>query len=472
MNLNNLSLFIFRRDLRLDDNTGLISALRNSKSVIPLFILTPMQVSNVNVNKSSNAIQFMMESLIDLDKQIRFYKPTARLWVFYGDEVSVIKKIHNQCPLDGLHLNEDYTPYSIKRDKLIKNFCDGMNIAFYSYTDSLLLDTVEITTNNETYYKVFTQFYKKAVSAVKIRKPDYVIDDNFKPLPIIFKKYNINEMNKFLLKKKFYQINDKIATRGGTTNGLEILHSIKKFKNYDHDRNYPSINTTFLSPHNKFGTVSIREVYLVFKTKAKNLTLCKQLYWRDFYYYVCVHFPIIYKYQPVKSNPIVTYNAVWDNNMRWFKKWTEARTGFPIVDAGMRQLNETGFMHNRCRMICAMFLTKDLLINWKFGEKYFTKKLIDIDRCQNIGNWNWSSSFGLDNSSFIRIFNPWTQSSDYDPDCIYIKKWIPELKDITNDHIHRWDKYHNQYPKINYPKPMIDHGIRRTKFLDFYKKYM
>jgi deoxyribodipyrimidine photo-lyase len=465
-----LSLFIFRRDLRISDNTSLLEAMTNSESVIPLFIVTPAQVSGLNKYKSSNAIQFMIESLEDLDQQIHDLNSKCRLWVFYGEEISVLKKIYARLKFDAVYVNEDYTPYSVSRDKSIEKFCNSHRIEFNSSTDYLLLDTNNIKANNGNYYKIFTQFYKKSIATVKIRKPTYHKYTNFKPVITPFIKFNIKQINLFLLRKKFYQVNPHSAINGGRENAVKIFKTIKKFHTYSKTRNFPAISTTCLSAHNKFGTVSIREVYWMFKLKAKSSELCKQLFWRDFYYYVCVHFPNIFKYEHLTKHHTGMISG-WNNNTHHLHLWCNAQTGFPIVDAAMRQLNETGFMHNRCRMIVAMFLTKDLLINWKYGERYFTTKLIDIDRCQNIGNRNWSSSFGLDNTSFLRIFNPWTQSIDYDPDCKYIKRWVPELRDVPNEHIHKWDKYHSQYSNIDYPQPMIDHEIQRLQFVNFYKKY-
>lgn len=466
--LHELSLFIFRRDLRLEDNTGLLRAMSESINVIPLFIITPIQVSNQNTYKSSNAIQFMMESLVDLDKQIRDVNPKCRLWVMYGDELKVIRRIYSKFNAGAIYVNEDYTPYAATRDKSIERLCDKLGIKFHFSTDILLLDSLNIKTGSDTYYRIFTQFYNKTVNT-SIRKPNYYVGSNFKPLPTFWTKYNVVKLNKFILQKKYYTINNDIACHGGRENGLKILKLIGKFKNYSNTRNTLSINSTRLSPHNKFGTLSIREVYLAFKTKAKSIDLCKQLYWRDFYYYIGVHFPELYKHRHImyKSVPVLK----WPTNKNHMAAWKEGRTGFPIVDAAMAEINITGFMHNRGRLIVASFLVKDLLIDWRFGEKYFSQKLIDIDRAQNTGNWNWSSSFGLDSTTFLRIFNPWTQSKEYDPDAIYIKKWLPELKEIPIKDLHNWYKVHQKYSHIPYPKPIVDHAIQRKKFIKFYSKY-
>lgn len=464
----NLSLFIFRRDLRINDNTGLIKALTESKYVIPLFILTPTQVSDSNKYKSSNAIQFMMESLYDLSQQIKDINQKCSLWITYGDEIDVIDEIDKQLKIDAIYLNEDYTPYAIFRDNKIKSYCKNNNIDLNISADILLADAHDIKSKNGNRYHNFTLFYKNLLK-YPVRKPNYDILNNFKPLIPAFKKWKIHLMDKFLLDNNFYQINNQIAVFGGRTNAIEILKNIAKFKNYRKTKDYPIIPTTMLSAHNKFGTVSIREVYYAFR-KEKTGDLCKNLYWRDFYYYVGIYFNQFYKYQHIfKKN--AKKNIKWENNNHYFNAWKNGKTGFPLVDATMRQLNTTGFMHNRGRLIVSQFLTKDLLVDWKYGEKYFSKKLVDIDRAQNVGNWNWSSSFGLDSTPFLRIFNTWTQSKLYDPDCEYIKKWIPELKNINPQHIHKWYEYYHDYPNVKYPKPIVDHNVRRKKFVEFYKSY-
>lgn len=465
-----LSLFIFRRDLRLDDNTGLIRALSESDSVIPLFICTPTQVSDQNKFKSSNAIQFMIESLYDLDQQISDFDPKCKLWVSYGPELNIINKIYREFKFSAIYVNADYTPYSIKRDKAIEKFCRDHSIDFISETDVLLIDTLNVVTKSGTYYRIFTQFYKKVVG-LPIRKPNYHLNGNFEPPSKKFKSWRIGSIDKYLLKKKFYEKNDEIVVKGGRTAGLHIFKTLKKFKTYSKTRDILSIDTTMLSAHNKFGTVSIREVYYSVKSKTKSRDLLKQLYWRDFYYYIGFHFMELFHYEHIFRKVNKRSNIKWEDNRSYFNAWKNAQTGFPIVDAAMTQLNETGFMHNRGRLIVANFLTKDLLVNWKYGEQYFSKKLVDIDRAQNTGNWNWSSSFGLDPTTFLRIFNPWTQSKVYDPDCLYIKKWLPELSNVEPKHLHEWYKYHAEYPNINYPKPIVQHSVQRKKFMKFYKGY-
>ncbi|AFX92445.1 deoxyribodipyrimidine photolyase [Megavirus courdo11] len=464
---NNISIHIFRRDLRLEDNTSLLLALQESKYVIPLFIFTPTQVSEKNKLKSSNSIQFMIESLYDLNSQINFLDKKLRLWTTYGNEIDVIDEIHKNINVSAIYINDDYTPYSIKRDKKIQNYCDQQNIILNISTDILLTDTLDIAANNGNRYHNFGLYYKKAINII-VRKPSYNVTNNFLIPTKIFKKWTIENMDIYLLDNFYYVPNKNLAVNGGRENGLQILENNLKFKNYKTDKNNISIKTTRLSAHNKFGTISIREVYQKFN---KNIEIIKNLYWRDFYYYVSVHFyDRFYSYQHIFKNPTTKNLPKWENNKKYFEAWKNGCTGFPIVDAAMRELNTTGFMHNRGRLITSQFLIKDLLVDWKYGEKYFSKKLVDIDRVQNLGNWNWSASYGLDSSPYLRIFNPWSQSRTYDPDCEYIKYWIPELLNIPAKDLHNWNKNYKKYD-ANYPKPIVDHSIMRNKFINFYKKY-
>lgn len=452
---------LFRRDLRIVDNTALTRARLDGKHIIPVFIFTPEQVHN-NKFKSSNSIQFMVNSLLDLNEQINNIHSNAGLFAMYGDNIDILDQLYDKYKYTSLYLNCDYTPYSEKRDNNIHKFCKKRKIVFNSFHDILLLDTQDIVSGNDTHYKVFGQFYKKTIDS-EIRKPIKNTDFHFIKLD---KKNSIKNMNKFLLNQYYYQINDNIIINGGRSEGLKLLSSASKFSNYKLIRNDMTKHTSMLSAHNKFGTISIREVYYSF-IKHNQKDMIQQLFWRDFYYYVCHHFPHVLDHQHI--NKPNKHKVDWENNKSFLKKWKEGRTGFPIVDASMTEMNITGYMHNRGRMIVSNFLAKDLLVDWKYGEQYFSQKLVDIDRCQNCGNWNWSTSFGLDAAPYPRIFNPWTQSKDYDSEAKYIKKWLPELADIPPKHIHEWYKYCSEYD-IDYPHPIVDHSTRRNMFLEFFKK--
>ena len=243
---------------------------------------------------------------------------------------------------------------------------------------------------------------------------------------------------------------------------------VKNQDKYDEKRNCLTYNTTHLSAYINLGLLSIREIYhhVVEKLGKKN-GIITELYWRDFYYNILHFFPHV-----VGNSFRENYDKIkWRNNKKQFKAWCEGKTGFPIVDACMRQMNETGYMHNRGRMIVASFLTKDLLIDWRWGEKYFATQLQDYNISANNGGWQWASGSGTDSQPYFRIFNPWSQSDKFDPNCEYIKKWVPELNDIENKHIHQWDKFYQDY-EIDYPEPIVNHKDERENTLKVYKKYL
>ena len=268
---------------------------------------------------------------------------------------------------------------------------------------------------------------------------------------------------------KLYTFNDKLNLHGGRTNGLKQLSKIKNQKQYNSTRNNLDKQTSELSAFIKFGCISIREVYWYIKEHlGPSSTLIYQLIWRDFYFQLGFGFPHVLKGKPLKEK----YSKIeWDNNPTKLKKWKDGRTGFPIIDAGMRQLNTIGYMHNRARLITASFLVKTLLIDWRLGEKYYATRLYDYDPLVNNGNWQWVSSSGADSQPYFRIFNPWLQSKKHDPDCKYIKKWIPELKEVEPNIIHNWYKYYDKddYKNI-YLSPIVEFDKEKKKVLSVYKK--
>lgn len=440
----NSSLFIFRRDLRLTDNTGLNQALAQSEHVIPCFIFDPRQVGKNNAYKSDNAIQFMLQSLQELHDSIG--KQHGKLYFFYGKAEDIVKKIIKSKKIDALFINRDYTPFSIKRDKGIEKICTDHAIDFHSYGDALLNEPEDIAKKDGKPYFIFTPFYKKAVT-LKIDAPSKQMHGSW------FTGTIKSSVSTTIFKKILSQQNPNIALSGGRKEGLAILKNIKELKNYAHTHDYPSLDTSHLSAHLKFGTVSVREVYhAIAQQLGMKHTLIRQLYWRDFFTHVAYHKPSIFGHAyREKYN-----NLPWNNNKKLFAAWCKGKTGFPLVDAGMRQLNTTGFMHNRVRMIVASFLVKDLHINWLWGEKYFAQQLVDYDPAVNNGNWQWCASTGCDAQPYFRIFNPWLQQKKFDPECIYIKKWIPELSAYDKKVIHNWFKKNSTSIK-DYPKPIIDH---------------
>ena len=453
------SLFIFRRDLRLPDNRALNAALTQSKTVIASFIFDPRQVGSKNNYRSMNAIQFMIESLQDLEKQLKIKK--GRLYFFYGNASNVVKKILKNQQVEAIYLNYDYTPFSLKRDESIEKLCAKNEIMFHGFHDELLIgDPNSIMTGNNTTYSIFSAFYKKA-SKKEVDKPNKISRGSF------YKGTIKGSESSSIYKKIFKKENHDIKVHGGRTNSLKILQKLKQFKEYKKERNFPALDaTTHLSASHKFGTISIRESYhAIKKVLGPGTQLLQELYWRDFFTYVAYHSPYVFGKPFYKKYESLS----WSKSKINFEKWSQGQTGFPIVDAGMRQLNITGFMHNRVRMIVASFLTKDLHINWLWGEKYFAQQLVDYDPSVNNGNWQWAASTGCDAQPYFRIFNPWTQQKKYDPECAYIKKWVPELAKIDNKIINTWFKPDHADIK-GYPRPIVDHSEESKKSKSMYKK--
>jgi len=444
-----LALHIFRRDLRLYDNTALMEALKLSKYVIPCFIFDKRQIED-NDYKSDNCIQFMAHSLQELDNELK--KKNGKLYLFYGISEEVIVKLLTQLKIKAIFINRDYTPFSKKRDEKIEKICHDFNIDFQCYADALLHEPEEVMKSNHQPYHVFTYFLKSALQ-LPIRVPQNKSLENYYQKSIFLE-------DKSVLAKLLQKNNPNIFVKGGRIEALLLLKQMKNLHNYQEIRNIPAIHgTTQLSAHNKFGTLSIREFYYaIVKNFGKKHTLINELHWRDFFTHVAFHYPHVFgeafysKYKNIK----------WHDNEKHFRDWCKGLTGFPIVDAGMRELNTTGYMHNRVRMIVASFLTKDLHIDWRRGEKYFAQKLIDYDPAVNNGNWQWVASTGCDAQPYFRIFNPWLQQQKYDPDCLYIKRWIPELAMLTSKTIHSLNKMKNQL-RINYPVAIVDHTTESQK---------
>jgi len=437
------ALFIFRRDLRLEDNTGLIYALKNARVVIPCFIFTPEQIDH-NPYKSHRALEFMMGALNDLRKDLQ-----GKLYFFHGKPEEIVEKCIQKLAIDGVIVNRDYTPYSIERDKKIGRVCKKHNTPFLSFDDALLHPPETTLKQNGQPYAVFTPYFRNA-SRLKVTAPQKNRYSNYYKGPISFSS-QVPLSNSFK----------------GRSEGLKILKSLKKFSTYRQDRDFPALDaTTQLSPHLKFTTCSPREVYAaIVKQLGIHSELIRALYWRDFFTTIAFFYPHVFKgafHQKFDR-------LKWSDDKKAFHRWCEGKTGVPIVDAGMRELNATGFMHNRVRMIAATFLVKDLHIDWHWGEKYFAQNLIDYDPSVNNGNWQWVASTGCDAQPYFRIFNPWTQAKKFDPDCSYIKKWIPELKNLSAKEIHNWEseEHHN---KCSYPPPMVNHSEEAKETLRRYNR--
>ena len=451
------SLFIFRRDLRIKDNKGLNYAMSNYENIIPIFIFTHEQVTSKNKYKSDNAIQFMCESLNELDIDLK--KEKSKLHIFNGYNITILKKIINKIEIESIIFNKDYTPYAIKRDKEISELCEKENIKCNIIEDYLLAPISSFNKKDGNPYTIFTPF-KNNVLKYKIDKPIYT---KIKNLTKVGSKIKQDKIIK-------YNINKDILVEGGRDNGLKKLNKIKEHKSYNKNRNILNESTTQLSAYIKFGCISIREVYhKILDELGKKNDLLGQIIWREFYFYIAYYFPYVLKGK--------NYNEKYDKiKWKWSKKnyesWCNGETGYPIVDAGMRELNKTGYMHNRCRLITCNFLNRLLGIDWTWSEVYFANKLTDYDPSVNNGNHQWVASVGVDPKPYFqRLFNPWLQSKKFDVDAKYIKKWVPELKNIPAKEIHEWEKYCNKYDmkKINYFNPIVDYKIARQESIKMYR---
>ncbi len=431
------SIHIFRRDLRLEDNTALLAALEKSEEVIPCFIFDPRQVEN-NEYFSQAGFQFLITSLKELDEALK--NKGSQLYIFYGKQEEILKKLFEH--VDAVFFNKDYTPFARKRDATIEELCKKHNKKCFCYDDALLNPPERVLKADGTPYTVFTPFYRVA--------KEFPVDKPRENTFTNFSKTTISGQESSLLEK----LNPKregLLVSGGRYEALKLLHDLPE--KYDESRDDPNMNCSQLSAHHKFGTISIRESFYAGRKKYGAFSsFLRELYWRDFFTQIAYHFPQVFGHAFNKK-----YEEVpWSHNKKLFQAWCEGKTGFPIVDAGMRELNQTGYMHNRLRMVVASFLTKDLQIDWRLGEKYFAQQLTDYDPCVNNGSWQWAASTGCDAQPYFRIFNPWLQQKKHDPNCEYIKKWIPELKNYSPQAIH---KLAEQRPlACEYPEPIVDHS--------------
>jgi len=416
--------------------------------ILPIFIFNKKQIDeNVNKYYSKNAAQFLFESLEELDFMNYYYT---------DNEISILDELYKKFKFDVISYNKDYTPYAKKRDNEINLWAINKKIEIITSEDYTLHNMGEITKDNKEPYLKFTPFYKKSI----LKKPRSLITN---------KNFNFIKDDKSLLLTSLNSIRPKpnkfILVNGGRKNALVILEKLKsgKFDNYDNERDYPFLDkTTKLSAYIKFGCISIREIYY---TLPITHGIIRELYWHDFYAIITNYFPYVLNGQSF----IKKYeNIKWNTNNDLLEKWKNGLTGFPLIDAAMRQLKICGWMHNRCRMVVASFLVKNLLIDWRKGEQHFAKSLVDYDPSSNNGGWQWCASTGTDSQPYFRIFSPTLQMKKFDNNCDYIKKWIPELKDISNKIILNWEL--KQYPNINYPKPIINIKETSKIFIKTFKE--
>ena len=437
-------LFIFRRDFRIIDNNGLNLLNERCKNIYTIFIFTPEQVGSGNKYKSDNSVQFMIESLQDLASQIS--KAGGHLYTFFGHNDKVVEDCIKAWDINIVFFNLDITPYAKERDAKIIKLCEHLKTyVMYDYDYYLHQPGTILNGSGEPYQK-FTPYYesclkKKVEAPAKMRK-------------LHLKKSDAHIPNKITLEQaltRFTKVNPDILVHGGRPDAIKTLKTaLRTQTHYVKNHNDLDKQTTQLSAYIKFGCLSVREIYKALRSKT---AIIRQIIWRDFYA------NILYSFPHVLGHALKTkYNKIhWHHNETWFKKWCQGDTGFPVVDAGMRQLNASGYMHNRARLIVASFLVKTLLIDWRKGEEYFATKLTDYDVASNNGNWQWVASTGADSQPYFRIFNPWEQAKNCDPDCEYIKQWVPELKDVPVKDILNWETTYTEYKDTKYPKPIVDY---------------
>ena len=410
--MTEIHIFLFRRDFRIHDNLALnrLVAECGNKGIYPMFIFNPVQIyAKNNPYFSNNCVQFMIESLDELDTHIHvnYYEADGKEGA--SSDIGVLKGLSKKYKIKTIAYNKDYSPFAIKRDKIIEEWAKDADIRIITEEDYTLYPIGTILNNKDDPYQVFTPFYKKSLS-FKVPVPE----------PLAVKSINVVKNIKRFDKHKYYVANPDLAVRGGRA--LALTRFKKIMTDYATTRDYPAMDkTTRLSAYIKFGCVSIREVYYNYKNVKE---LQRELLWREFYANILYYFP------HVLGNSFKEQydNVKWTNNKEWFKRWCNGTTGYLLVDAGMAQLNKTGWMHNRLRMVTAMFLTKDLLIDWRWGEKYFATRLVDYDPASNNGGWQWSASTGTDAQPYFRIFNPELQLKRYDKKYEYIRTWIPAFE--------------------------------------------
>lgn len=470
MSKKKICVFLFHRDLRLNDNTSLLQAHHDGYTILPVFVFEHDQIDPTkNRFFSNNSVQFMCESLIDLDGQIKENGGNGILFL-KGDTVECLKDIRKHIAYEALYTNEDYTQYAKKRDKEIEKWCNKKGVSYNKSEDYGLLPLSEGLLDDERPYMVLAQYYRRIQEHETIK---HVI--NF-PKDVMFSKSIIsNIVTKLDVHdiKKFYKYNENILVHGGRRKGIEQLHKIQKLKDYKEKRDFPALpKTSMMSAYLKFGCISVREMYWYIQDLfGKNHALIRELVFRDFYMKIYTLKPELQRGQALHDR--LDKAIPWSYDKKLFRKWCDGRTGYPIVDAGMRQLNMIGWQHNRVRMITSNILTKYLLIDWRLGERYFAQKLVDYDPASNAMGWQWSASVGPDAVPYFRApFNPFIQSKKFDSDAEYIKKWVPELKDVDSKDIHKWgeEKIRAKYPNINYPAPILDQREASQRAVRIYKE--
>jgi deoxyribodipyrimidine photo-lyase len=423
---NKIAVFWFRRDLRLEDNVALHNALKTGGKIFPVFIFDENILDNLPKNDAR--VSFIYQTLHQLDTELK--KVGSSLLIKKGNPLKIWKSLITEHNITAVYTNKDYEPYATKRDQEVEAFLMSKNVSFFNYKDQVIFEQDELVKNDGLPYTVYTPYKNKWLQKfdVEVDTKEFVVEfSNFYNFTADFPTLKSIGFEESLIKVKPY--------------------SLKSLDNYDEVRDFPSHDkTSYLSPYFRFGLVSVRNMVL-FALKT-NATFLNELIWREFFMQVLFHFPKV-----VTNNFKQKYDAIpWRNNEKEFKKWCKGETGYPMVDAGMRQLNKTGYMHNRVRMITAGFLCKHLLIDWRWGEAYFAEKLLDYELSANNGNWQWAAGTGCDAAPYFRVFNPESQLKKFDKNLEYIRKWIEDFDELT------------------YPPPIVEHKMARERAITTYKK--
>lgn len=425
-----VNIFWFRRDLRLDDNAGLYHALRADRPVLPIFIFDRDILDRLE-DKRDRRVAFIHSGILEIQQQLT--EMGSSLAIYYGLPALIFEELTSRYDIDTVFTNHDYEPYAIERDGGIATLLKKAGASFMTFKDQVIFDRDEILKEDKTPYTVFTPYSKRWKSRLE---------------PFFYTAYPTEKHF-----ANFYR-QESLPIPSLESMGFQPVQATYPSKNlqeelikkYTAQRDYPGVpGTSKIGVHLRFGTVSTR--LLVRKAISLNETYLNELIWREFYQMILWHFPQVGKGRAFKPQ----YDLIkWRNNEEEFRRWCEGSTGYPIVDAGMRELNETGFMHNRVRMVVASFLTKHLLIDWRWGEAYFAQKLLDFDLASNNGGWQWAAGSGCDAAPYFRIFNPYLQTKKFDPKFEYIRKWVPEFEDFS------------------YPPPIVEHELARKRCLEVY----
>ena len=429
--MDKISIFWFRRDLRLHDNVALFNGLKSGEKVLPIFIFDTSILDKLPKNDAR--ISFIIKELRSMNEHLKSFD--ASIDIYHGKPIEVFESLIKKYPIASVFTNHDYEPYAIKRDQEIKELLSSENINFNSFKDQVIFEKNEITKKDGNPYVVYTPYSKKWMEAYEqINHTHYTSED------LLSQLYTQSKAKELTLEELgFEETNTPIKN---------YIFNSRIINEYEETRNFPALdNTSKLGPHLRFGTVSVRQM-VSRAEEQENKTFLKELIWREFFMQILWHFPHTHKdsFKPKYDR------IIWRNNEDDFKKWCNGTTGYPMVDAGMRQLNNTGFMHNRVRMLVGSFLCKHLLIDWRWGEAYFAEKLHDYEMSSNVGNWQWVAGTGVDASPYFRIFNPTSQIKKFDKDFSYIRKWVPDFQELT------------------YPSPMVDHKFARERCLKTYKE--